>query len=46
MTTRSTAARWALTAIAAATLAAPALAAGPLKLDVYNPGHDAIFPVS
>ena len=41
MTTFSTAARWALTA-----LAAPALAAGPLKLEVYNPGHDAIFPVS
>lgn len=46
MTTRSTAARWALTAIAAATLAAPVLAAGPLKLEVYNPGHEAIFPVS
>lgn len=46
MTTFSTAARWALTAVAAAALAAPALAAGPLKLEVYNPGHDAIFPVS
>ena len=46
MTSFSTAARWALTAVAAATLAAPALAAGPLKLEVYNPGHDAIFPVS
>ncbi|MEO5796055.1 MAG: MBL fold metallo-hydrolase [Rhodoferax sp.] len=46
MTPFSTAARWALTAVAAATLAAPALAAGPLKLEVYNPGHDAIFPVS
>lgn len=46
MTTFSTAARWALTAVAVAALAAPALAAGPLKLEVYNPGHDAIFPVS
>ncbi|WP_367848612.1 MBL fold metallo-hydrolase [Rhodoferax sp. WC2427] len=46
MTTRSTAARWALAAIAAAAVAAPAVAAGPLKLDIYNPGHDAIFPVS
>lgn len=33
----------ALLALAAAT---PAWAAGPLKLEVYNPGHAAIFPVS
>ncbi|WP_028456466.1 MBL fold metallo-hydrolase [Chitinilyticum litopenaei] len=26
--------------------AAPALAAEPLQLDVYNPGHEAIFPVT
>lgn len=38
--------RRALTAIAAATLVAPTLAAGPLRLDVYNPGHEAVFPVS
>ena len=28
------------------TLAGPALAADPLRLEVYNPGHEAIFPVS
>ncbi|TFF41173.1 MBL fold metallo-hydrolase [Pseudomonas sp. RIT623] len=32
--------------LACATLAGQAMAAEPLKLDVYNPGHDAIFPVS
>jgi len=32
--------------LACVTLAGPALAAGPLQLDVYNPGHAAIFPVS
>ncbi|MDH0303534.1 MULTISPECIES: MBL fold metallo-hydrolase [unclassified Pseudomonas] len=32
--------------LACLTLAGPAMAAEPLKLDVYNPGHDAIFPVS
>ncbi|MDH0647211.1 MBL fold metallo-hydrolase [Pseudomonas sp. GD03858] len=32
--------------LACITLAGPAMAAEPLKLDVYNPGHDAIFPVS
>lgn len=31
---------------AAMCMAAPALAAEPLKLDVYNPGTEAIFPVS
>lgn len=29
-----------------AALAGQAIAAEPLKLDVYNPGHDALFPVS
>ncbi|OUM27714.1 MBL fold metallo-hydrolase [Pseudomonas putida] len=32
--------------LACVTLAGPALAAEPLQLDVYNPGHAAIFPVS
>ncbi|MDU9405839.1 MBL fold metallo-hydrolase [Pseudomonas sp. zfem004] len=32
--------------LACVTLAGQAMAAEPLKLDVYNPGHDAIFPVS
>ncbi|MEN5237305.1 MBL fold metallo-hydrolase [Pseudomonas sichuanensis] len=32
--------------LACVTLAGQAMAADPLKLDVYNPGHDAIFPVS
>ncbi|TLP60221.1 MULTISPECIES: MBL fold metallo-hydrolase [Pseudomonas] len=32
--------------LACLTLAGPAMAAEPLTLDVYNPGHDAIFPVS
>ncbi|WP_460418262.1 MBL fold metallo-hydrolase [Pseudomonas sp. microsymbiont 2] len=32
--------------LACITLAGPAMAAEPLKLDVYNPGHEAIFPVS
>ncbi|WP_200626825.1 MBL fold metallo-hydrolase [Pseudomonas sp. LAM2023] len=32
--------------LACITLAGPALAAEPLQLDVYNPGHAAIFPVS
>jgi glyoxylase-like metal-dependent hydrolase (beta-lactamase superfamily II) len=32
--------------LACITLAGPAMAAEPLKLEVYNPGHDAIFPVS
>ncbi len=31
---------------ACVTLAGPALAADPLRLEVYNPGHEAIFPVS
>ncbi|APW37964.1 MBL fold metallo-hydrolase [Rhodoferax koreense] len=38
--------RRAFAAIAAAALVAPAMAAGPLQLDVYNPGHEAVFPVS
>ena len=32
--------------LACVTLAGQAMAGEPLKLDVYNPGHDAIFPVS
>ncbi|PYG98259.1 hypothetical protein CVV67_22005 [Arthrobacter stackebrandtii] len=32
--------------LACVTLAGPALAAEPLQLEVYNPGHEAIFPVS
>ena len=32
--------------LACVTLAGPALAADPLRLEVYNPGHEAIFPVS
>ncbi|QHG63517.1 MBL fold metallo-hydrolase [Pseudomonas putida] len=32
--------------LACFTLAGPALAAEPLQLEVYNPGHQAIFPVS
>ena len=32
--------------LACVTLAGPAMAAEPLHLEVYNPGHDAIFPVS
>jgi glyoxylase-like metal-dependent hydrolase (beta-lactamase superfamily II) len=35
-----------LAAAIALSSAAPALAAEPLKLEVYNPGPDAIFPVS
>jgi glyoxylase-like metal-dependent hydrolase (beta-lactamase superfamily II) len=44
--TASTASRFALNALAAASLSASALAAQPLKLEVYNPGHEAMFPVS
>lgn len=32
--------------LACVTLAGPALAVEPLRLEVYNPGHAAIFPVS
>ncbi|MCO7522690.1 MULTISPECIES: MBL fold metallo-hydrolase [unclassified Pseudomonas] len=32
--------------LACVTLAGQAMAAEPLKLEVYNPGHEAIFPVS
>ncbi|CAM3927248.1 Beta-lactamase [Pseudomonas reidholzensis] len=32
--------------LACVTLAGPVMAAEPLRLDVYNPGHAAIFPVS
>ncbi|MGE8323518.1 MAG: MBL fold metallo-hydrolase [Pseudomonas sp.] len=32
--------------LACVTLAGPVLAAEPLQLEVYNPGHAAIFPVS
>lgn len=32
--------------LACITLAGPALASEPLQLEVYNPGHQAIFPVS
>jgi glyoxylase-like metal-dependent hydrolase (beta-lactamase superfamily II) len=32
--------------LACAALAGPVLAAEPLQLEVYNPGHEAIFPVS
>ena len=32
--------------LACVALTGPALAAEPLQLDVYNPGHEAIFPVS
>ncbi|MNG76907.1 Metallo-beta-lactamase superfamily protein [compost metagenome] len=32
--------------LACAALTGSALAAEPLRLDVYNPGHEAIFPVS
>jgi len=32
--------------LAYAALAGPVLAAEPLQLEVYNPGHEAIFPVS
>ncbi|WP_153787890.1 MBL fold metallo-hydrolase [Pseudomonas sp. EMN2] len=32
--------------LACVTLAGQAMAGEPLKLDIYNPGHDAIFPVS
>lgn len=35
-----------LTTALLAALSTPVFAAGPLKLDVYNPGHDGIFPVS
>ncbi|WDY58993.1 MBL fold metallo-hydrolase [Pseudomonas sp. PSKL.D1] len=32
--------------LACVALSVPALAAEPLQLEVYNPGHEAIFPVS
>ena len=32
--------------LACVALTGPALAAEPMQLDVYNPGHEAIFPVS
>lgn len=35
-----------LTSLAACAVAAPALAASPLTLEVYNPGKAAIFPVA
>ena len=37
---------WRSVLLACAALAGPVLAAEPLQLEVYNPGHEAIFPVS